>query len=155
VLHRSVTCDVLGLEAMKRGSWDAGRRGKRLLTIRMLEHWSGGAVEKWFLRQCYDGSKEKWNELPRSRAAKYRRGLKSHFVLEGDTLLPLPNKPLPRFHPAAELRGILLIKVALFPLPTTQYSMIPAFHHSMWLKNVKCRIKHYSSNRLQEFRYII
>lgn len=31
------------------------------------------------------------NEAPRSRAAKYQRGLKSHFVLEGDTSFPLPN----------------------------------------------------------------
>ena len=31
------------------------------------------------------------NEAPRSRAARYQRGLKSYFVLEGDTLFPLPN----------------------------------------------------------------
>ncbi|HUT43761.1 MAG TPA: hypothetical protein VMW95_05435, partial [Desulfobacterales bacterium] len=44
------------------------------------------------------------------QAARYQRGLKNHFILEGDTLFPLPNLPLPRFYPAAELRGILLIK---------------------------------------------
>ena len=30
-------------------------------------------------------------ELPRSRATRYQRDLKSHFVLEGDTSFPLPN----------------------------------------------------------------
>jgi hypothetical protein len=31
------------------------------------------------------------NELPRSRATRYQRGLKSQFLLEGDTSFPLPN----------------------------------------------------------------
>ena len=50
------------------------------------------------------------NELPRSRAAKYQRGLKAILYWKGTRRFPFQTNPFLVIHPAAELRGILLIK---------------------------------------------
>ena len=52
------------------------------------------------------------NEAPRSRAARYQRGLKTILYWKGKRRFPFQTNPFLVFYPAAELRGILLIKWA-------------------------------------------
>ena len=67
------------------------------------------------------------NELPRSRAAKYQRGLKAILYWKGTRRFPFQTNPFLVFHPAAELRGILLIKVFELAPPATQTDLLKNF----------------------------
>ena len=58
------------------------------------------------------------NEAPRSRAARYQRGLKTILYWNGKRRFPFQTNLFLVFHPAAELRGILLIKKSKRPLWT-------------------------------------
>jgi hypothetical protein len=80
----------------------------KLASIRRCADHEGGIVVKAAI--CTDYMQVE-NEAPRSRAARYQRGLKTILYWKGTRRFPFQTNPFLVFHPAAELRGILLIKI--------------------------------------------